>query len=120
MSEPDSTANPFPVDGGPIPIGTMPEHELAALIEQTRPAPTDFNEATVARAQALDTLILLSESIAGADDYGDMIGAVRMVELAAQQARRAIIAEARASGETWQSIGDALGISRQAAHERYA
>lgn len=82
--------------------------------------PVNYNAATVARAKALDTLIRAAESIAGAEDYGDMIGAVRMVELAAAQARRAIVDEARAAGETWQTIGDALGISRQAAHERFS
>jgi len=34
--------------------------------------------------------------------------------------RRSIVAEARAFGATWQQIGDALGITRQIAHKRYA
>lgn len=80
---------------------------------------TDFNQLTTQRAEALDTLIVTSQGIAQADDYGDMIGAVRLVELAAQQARKAVIVEARAAGEPWQNIADALGVSRQAAWERY-
>lgn len=79
----------------------------------------DFNDATTARAAALDTLIQTAERVASAGDYGDMIGAVRLVELAAEQVRRAIIREARAAGDSWQLIGDALGTSRQNAHQRY-
>jgi len=80
----------------------------------------DFNKATTARAEALDTLIIVSETVATAGDILDMIGAVRLVELAAAQARRAIVTEARAEGRTWDEIGDALGVSRQAAHERFS
>lgn len=78
-----------------------------------------FNETTIARARALDTLITTSEGVARAEDYGDMIGAVRLVERAADQARRAVVAEARAAGTTWQEIGDALGVTRQAAEARF-
>lgn len=31
----------------------------------------------------------------------------------------ALVEAARKAGATWQQIGDALGISRQAAHERF-
>lgn len=78
-----------------------------------------FDDAELARAQALDTLITTAEGIYRAEDYGDMIGAVRLVELAADQARRAVVAEARAAGTTWQEIGDALGVTRQAAEARF-
>ena len=80
----------------------------------------DFNEATTARAAQLDMLIGFAEGVSNSDDILDMIGAVRLVELAAAQARRAIVAEARAEGRTWDEIGDALGVSRQAAHERFS
>lgn len=30
-----------------------------------------------------------------------------------------LVSKARAAGASWQQIGDALGISRQAAHERF-
>lgn len=72
------------------------------------------------RQQPLRTLALLADSIEGNGDFGDMLGAIRLVELAADAARRAIVADAREAGETWQSIADALGISRQAAHERFS
>lgn len=79
----------------------------------------DFNTATTARAGALDVLIGCAEGIANSGDILDMIGAVRLVELAADQARRAIVAEARAELYTWEEIGDALGTSRQAAQQRF-
>lgn len=79
----------------------------------------DFNTATTARAAALDMLIGFAEGVSNSDDILDMIGAVRLVELAADQARRAIVTEARAEGRTWQEIGDALGVSRQAAQQRF-
>lgn len=78
-----------------------------------------FNETTIARSQAIDTLIAAAEGVARTQDYGDMIGALRFVELAADQARRAVVAEARAAGTTWQEIGDALGVTRQAAEARF-
>lgn len=79
----------------------------------------DFNTATTARAGALDVLIGCAEGVANADDLLNMIGSVRLVELAAAQARRAIVTEARAGGFTWQEIGDALGTTRQAAQMRF-
>lgn len=73
------------------------------------------------RTPALQTLQSLSaaSTIEGNGDYGDMLGAVRLVELAAEHARRAVVADARAAGQTWQSIADALGTSRQAVQQRY-
>lgn len=79
----------------------------------------DFNEATIARAEALDTLVARVKGIASAEDYGNMLGAVGLVEHAAQQARGAIVTEARAAGGTWKEIGDALGVTRQAAEARF-
>jgi hypothetical protein len=73
-----------------------------------------------ARGEATETLTRVVGTIATAGDYGDMLGAVRLVEIAADQVRRAIVTEARAAGDTWQSIADALGVTRQAAHERFA
>ena len=79
----------------------------------------DFNTATIARANALDELITAAESIAGAGDILDMLGAVRLVELFAAKARHCIVHEVRAEGRTWAEIGDALGTTRQAVQQRY-
>lgn len=55
----------------------------------------------------------------GAVDLMDTLGALRMVELAAEQARRAVVAQARAEGITWQDLADTLGVTRQAVQQRY-
>lgn len=71
------------------------------------------------RTKALDTLVTAARYVEGVKDYRDQLGAIRFVELAADQARRAIVAEARTAGTTWQEIGDALGVTRQAAEARF-
>lgn len=53
------------------------------------------------------------------DDLEDALGHVRLVEIAAAQARRELVAELRGRGASWQAIGDVLGVSRQAAFERF-
>ena len=80
----------------------------------------DFNTATIQRAAALDELITAAENVAAADDIFNMLGAVRLVELFAAKTRHCIVHELRAEGRTWAEIGDALGITRQAAHERFS
>lgn len=69
--------------------------------------------------EAIRTLENLAAMVSRTDDFGDALGAVRLVELAADQARRAIVADARAAGESWQAIGDVLGVTRQAAQARF-
>lgn len=54
------------------------------------------------------------------DDLADALGHVRLVELAAAQARRQIVQRMRDNGETWEYIGDVLGVSKQAAQSRFA
>ncbi|MCT1551788.1 hypothetical protein [Brevibacterium casei] len=80
---------------------------------------TDFSNLVTRRAHALDVLICCVRSIANADDYGDMLGALRLAELAAQQVRIAIIREARAAGDEWEDIAYALGCSAQDARTRF-
>lgn len=70
-------------------------------------------------AGALDTLVAIAEGVERADDVLDMLGALYLVEKAAEQARRAVIAQARAEGHTWHEIGDVLAVTRQAAQQRY-
>lgn len=54
------------------------------------------------------------------DDLADALGHVRLVELAAHQARRQIVQRMRDNGETWEYIGNVLGVSKQAAQSRFA
>ncbi|KIH99254.1 hypothetical protein LP52_09125 [Streptomonospora alba] len=53
------------------------------------------------------------------DDWADSIGRAVSMQAAADDVVRAVVQEARQNGATWQVIGDALGVSRQAAFQRY-
>lgn len=72
-----------------------------------------------------DTLSTLAQQAADARYGGadasllDTLGQIRLVELAAEQYRRAVVATLREEGMTWALIGDALGTTRQAAQQRY-
>jgi hypothetical protein len=46
--------------------------------------------------------------------------AAKDLDLLVKVARESAVVEARRAGWTWGNIGEALGISSQAAHERYA
>lgn len=85
----------------------------------------DFNSLMIHTGDQLATLSNVTTSLVerkanGSADLLDAIGGIRLIELAADQARRALVAEARATGYTWQEIGDTLGVSRQAAQERFS
>ncbi|GAB3444635.1 hypothetical protein GCM10027570_14130 [Streptomonospora sediminis] len=53
------------------------------------------------------------------DDWADSIGRAASMQAAADDVVRAVVQQARQDGATWQVIGDALGVSRQAAFQRY-
>ncbi len=53
-------------------------------------------------------------------DAFDEIVAARRAAAAADEALAAAVTRARAKGQTWEAIGAALGVSRQAAHAKYA
>jgi hypothetical protein len=72
------------------------------------------------RNQAFQDLTSMIGALGNQDDLLDELGQLRIVELFAEKARRAVVQDARAQGFTWQQIADALGVTRQAAHERYA
>lgn len=48
------------------------------------------------------------------------IGAALTAREAAEQQLEAAIAEARAAGDSWETIGVVLGTSKQAAHRKFA
>ncbi len=56
---------------------------------------------------------------AGDDEFAAAIGYSLRIQTAADDVVRAVIHDAREHGVTWQTIGDALGVSRQAAFQRY-
>lgn len=83
-------------------------------------APHLRDEAEAERAEAL--LDALDPEVAPAQDPVDLrrIGlAVRGIE-EAKAALEAAIAAARAAGRSWTEIGTVLGVSRQAARERFS
>lgn len=51
-------------------------------------------------------------------DIAEVLDAARAVERAKDLLQQRVD-DARENGHTWQTIGDALGMSRQAAHERF-
>jgi len=58
-------------------------------------------------------------SVPGSGDWGTRVRiAVRARDLADAQLRVQVV-EARAAGVTWDAIGAALGVTRQAATQRY-
>ncbi|GIG26271.1 helix-turn-helix domain-containing protein [Cellulomonas denverensis] len=63
----------------------------------------------------------MSESLhdAAADDPAVGLRAVRALRDLADRLERLQVARARELGWSWQEIADALGISRQAAHQKH-
>jgi hypothetical protein len=58
-------------------------------------------------------------AIKGRDLYEALHG-LDTLEFVIRKARQAIIDELRESGATWEGIGDALSISKQAAQQRFS
>ncbi|WP_049575344.1 DUF3887 domain-containing protein [Nocardiopsis sp. SBT366] len=53
------------------------------------------------------------------EDWAESIAGAVSMQTAADDVVRAVVQQARQHGATWQVIGDALGVSRQAAFQRY-
>ena len=73
------------------------EQDLDAWLDSIEPDPADARDATHIRR-----IIAANEALSAAND----------------ELHAAVIA-ARAAGDTWDAIGVALGISRQAAYQRF-
>jgi DNA-directed RNA polymerase specialized sigma24 family protein len=54
-----------------------------------------------------------------AADPATALRAVQALHRLAEQVEAAAVGHARASGWSWEQIGDALGVSRQAVHTKY-
>lgn len=76
---------------------------------------TEAVRALKARMEAF----LASRVLTRSDDWADSIGRAVSMQAAADDVVRAVVQQARQNGATWQVIGDALGVSRQAAFQRY-
>lgn len=53
-------------------------------------------------------------------EYPDLIKYMNMLEENIEQLRGLVVDEHRRQGKSWAQIGDLLGVSRQAAWERYS
>ncbi|WP_430791461.1 DUF3887 domain-containing protein [Actinoplanes sp. G11-F43] len=76
---------------------------------------TEAMRALEARREAF----LAARVLTASDDW---VGAIRHaigIQAAADDVVRAVVEQARQRGATWQVVGDALGVSRQAAFQRY-
>lgn len=62
---------------------------------------------------------LASRVLTTGDDWVTSIGRAVSIQSAADDVVRAVVQQARQHGATWQVIGDALGVSRQAAFQRF-
>lgn len=76
---------------------TKAENDIEDFLDQIEPDPADARDASHIRR-----IIAAAEELEQAED-----------EL------RAAVAQARAAGDTWDAIGVALGVSRQAAYQRF-
>lgn len=79
----------------------------------------DSGELLLAKIKAIDDLVrgIDAERLPQPLDY---VQALRMIESTAGSAVRTAVGRARDTGESWAQIGRYLGVSPQAAHERYA
>jgi len=62
---------------------------------------------------------LASRVLTSSDDWAGSIERAVSMQAAADDVVRAVVQQARQNGATWQVVGDALGVSRQAAFQRY-
>ncbi|WP_382304428.1 DUF3887 domain-containing protein [Herbiconiux sp. UC225_62] len=63
--------------------------------------------------------LLASRVLSDSDEPAGAIRYALQIQAAADDVVRAVVQQARERGVTWQTIGDALGVSRQAAFQRY-
>lgn len=63
--------------------------------------------------------LLAARVLTDSDDWAALIGRAVSIQMAADDVMRAVVGQARQEGATWQIVGDALGVSRQAAFQRY-
>lgn len=68
----------------------------------------------------LEVLLENVRDLVASDDPLTRIAGLRHVELGVELLERKVAADAAAAGATWAAIGRAYGVSRQAAHKRFA
>lgn len=68
----------------------------------------------------LATIVGPDPDFIGRGAHTGMLSVLRKMADAVEDETRAYVRHAIADGATWQQIGDALRVSRQAAHKRFA
>ena len=82
---------------------------------------TDIETAERNRDRELETLSGLVCSLEHTrGDQLDILGMLRLAEIQIGIVRRALVAEARATGWSWRDVGLALGLTSAEAAEKYA
>jgi hypothetical protein len=70
-------------------------------------------------ARAVDAARHLAGELSHPSSPGGAVAAARELSAAAETALQAAVDQARASGQSWRDIGEALGTTRQAAFQRF-
>ena len=73
-----------------------------------------------ATRMALDTVVRSAERLAGLDYQPDMVLAeVAYMTRQLEALQRQAVIDARAAGMSWTEVGEVLGVTRQAAQQRF-
>ena len=118
----DTTWTPEPEIGEPSPSRDRP-NMYADYLRNTRRDPPKLREPTSPAVAArpvgpAKTLIGHLYATAPMPMGEQLAGSVRGVELALNH-QKWLVAQARRSGHTWEEIASRLGITKQAAHQRF-
>ena len=68
----------------------------------------------------LDTLVTNVRDILDSADARDRVRAVRLLGAGIKNLERRVLLDAQSAGMSWAEIGNVYGVSRQAAHRRFA
>lgn len=79
-----------------------------------------FEQPSIFLSATIDELMELAAQLHGLTDPLVALEQIRLVELQAKEARREAITSARLEKHSWRKIGNAMGVSPQAAQQTYA
>src|SRR4051794_19041977 len=81
--------------------------------------PPTLTALSTALAQHASELAASMASPLTVPDYLDLVRRSREVDTMAEQLLKRCVEQSRDAGHTWQEIGDLLGVTRQAAFQRF-